>query len=160
MSMLSLRREGKGILAEVEVAASPERVWKILTSFDEMSAHLGALEKSRLLSRKGNYSLVEQSTHLEVPLFSLSLRVLLDVVAERPFLYFKQREGSFTEFSGYWRVDSEGDGERSRIRYYVEVDLPGGLRRLAADWHLRRMVQRNLEDLTRWIQGGERRSST
>jgi carbon monoxide dehydrogenase subunit G len=156
--MLSLRREGKGILAEIEVAASPERVWSVLTSFDEMSAHLGALEKSRLLTRNANYRLVEQSTHVEVPLVTLSLRVLLDVVEERPFLYFTQREGSFTEFSGYWRVDSAGEGKRSRIRYYVEVDLPGGLRRLAADWHLRRMVQRNLEDLARWIQGAERSS--
>jgi carbon monoxide dehydrogenase subunit G len=154
--MLSLRREGKGILAEIEVAASPERVWSILTCFDEMSAHLGALEKSRLLTRNGNYGLVEQSTHVGAPFFTLSLRVLLDVVEERPFLYFKQREGSFTEFSGYWRVDSEGEGKKSRIRYYVEVDLPGGLRRLAADWHLRRMVQRNIEDLARWIQGTER----
>ncbi len=153
---LSVRREGKGMLAEIAVAASPDHVWSILTSFNEMSAHLRALERSKILTHNGNYRLVEQSARVEVPLLSLSLRVVLDVVEERPFLYFTQREGSFTEFSGYWRVDPEGSGSASRIRYYVELDLPRGLRRFAADWQLRRMVQRNLEDLARWIQGAGR----
>lgn len=144
------------MLAEIAVAASPDQVWSILTSFNEMSAHLRALERSKILTHNGNYRLVEQSARVEVPLLSLSLRVVLDVVEERPFLYFTQREGSFTEFSGYWRVDPEGSGLGSRIRYYVELDLPRGLRRFAADWQLRRMVQRNLEDLARWIQGAGR----
>jgi carbon monoxide dehydrogenase subunit G len=150
--MLSVRRKGKGMLAEIAVAASPDHVWRILTSFNEMSAHLRALEKSKMLTHNGNHRLVEQSARVEVPLLTLSLRVVLDVVEERPFLYFTQREGSFTEFTGYWRVDPEAEGSGSRIRYYLELDLPGGLRRLAADWQLRRMMQRNLEDLARWIQ--------
>lgn len=155
---LSVRREGKGMSAEIAVAASPDEVWSVLTAFDEMPAHLQALKKSRVLTHNGNHRVVEQSARVEVPLLSLSLRVVLDVVEERPFLYFTQREGSFTEFTGYWRVDPDGKGTGSRIRYYVELDLPGGLRRLAADWHLRRMVQRNLDDLARWIQVAVRQS--
>ena len=154
--MLSVRRKGKGMLAEIAVPASPDQVWSILTSFNEMPAHLRALERSKILAHNGNHRLVEQSARVEVPLLTLSLRVVLDVLEERPFLYFTQREGSFTEFTGYWRVDPEGEGSGSRIRYYVELDLPGGLRRFAADWQLRRMVQRNLEDLARWIQGSGR----
>jgi hypothetical protein len=148
---ISIRREGKGLLAEMTATASPDLVWLILTSFEEMPEHLTILEQSRILAQEGTHRLVEQTASLELPLLPLSFRVVLDVLEERPFLYFSQREGSFTEFSGYWRVELDHSSGGSRIRYYLEVDIPRGLRRWAVDRHLRRMIQRNLQDLAIWI---------
>ncbi|MFP3870237.1 MAG: SRPBCC family protein [Syntrophobacteria bacterium] len=157
---LDVRRSGlvrtrgadKGITAEITVPARPERVWRVLTSFEEMPVHLSAVKKSRLIGQEGNHRLIEQTGKVDIPVMPLSFRVALDVVEERPFLYFSQRWGSFTTFSGYWRVDPCPEGRGSRVRYCLHVDMPHGLRKLAAEHHLRRMVRQNLQELAAWIQ--------
>ncbi|MES0397715.1 MAG: hypothetical protein ABUK17_09235, partial [Syntrophobacteria bacterium] len=55
---ISLRRKDGGILAEMTVQAGTERIWRVLTSFEEMEAHLSGLKRSRILKRNGNHQLV------------------------------------------------------------------------------------------------------
>jgi len=89
---ITVRKNGNGVVAEMSVAAGTERVWRILTSFDEMDAHLSGLTESKVLKKDGNYLLVEQRAKVGISLLSFSFRVVMDVVEDRPFLYFSQRQ--------------------------------------------------------------------
>ncbi|MEJ2366457.1 MAG: SRPBCC family protein [Deltaproteobacteria bacterium] len=147
-STIIISRNGSGITAEMTVAAGTERVWRVLTSFDEMDAHLSGITTSRVLNKEGNYLLVEQRTKVGISLLSFTFRVLMDVVEDRPFLYFSQREGSFATFRGHWRVEPASEGKGTRIRYYLEAspDKSIGGGRLG-----NRLIKQNLQQLAAWI---------
>jgi len=145
---VTVRKNGNGIVAEMTVAAGPERVWRILTSFDEMDAHLSGLTTSKILAKEDNYLLVEQRAKVGISLFSFTFRVLMDVVEDRPFLYFSQREGSFATFHGHWRVEPTWEGKGTRIRYYLEANPAHNLggRQFGS-----RLIKQHLQQLAAWI---------
>jgi carbon monoxide dehydrogenase subunit G len=134
------------------VTAPLERVWRVLTAFEEMPAHLSALKQSRTLKQRGNYRLVEQVTKAHFAFLPISFRVVMEVVERRPFLYFTQREGSFAVFNGHWRVDPNSVGNWTRIRYYLEVAVGHGLGRLAAESQLKGIIHQNLYELSVWME--------
>jgi carbon monoxide dehydrogenase subunit G len=147
-SSIVISSNGSGITAEMTVAAGTERVWRILTSFDEMDAHLSGLTTSKVLTKEGNYLLVEQRTKVGISLLSFTFRVLMDVVEDRPFLYFSQREGSFATFRGHWRVEPASEGKGTLIRYYLEASPAQSLggRQFGS-----RLIKQNLQQLAAWI---------
>lgn len=142
-------------MEEIKVAASEERVWRVLTSFEKMPTYLSAIEHSKILKREGSYRLVEQTAKVSVPLLSFSLRVIMDVLEERPFLYFNQRLGSFASFCGHWRVDPSLAKGGSRVSYYLEAELGNGLKRRTVENQLRRLIRQNLQELASWIDNGK-----
>ena len=150
-SSITMRKNGNGIVAEMTVAAGSERVWRILTAFDEMDAHLSGLKKSRVLKKEGDYLLVEQTAKMGIPLLSFHYRVVMEVVEERPFLYFSQRQGSFAFFRGHWRVEPASEGRGTQIRYYLEA---GPVRNLGSGQIGNRMIKQNLQQLAAWIDNG------
>ena len=153
--LVSLRSENRGTLAEMSVAAGTERVWRVLTSFEEMPAHLSGLNHSRILKYEGAHRVVEQSARVAIPLLPISFRVVLDVLEERPFLYFSQRNGAFKAFQGHWRVDNSSVGNGTTVRYYLEASLGHGLGRRPLEQQLRRMIRQAMQDLAAWIDNGE-----
>ena len=130
------------------VAAGTERVWRILTSFDEMDAHLSGITTSKVLAKEGNSLLVEQRTRVGISLLSFTFRVLLDVVEDRPFLYFSQREGSLATFRGHWRVEPVSAGKGTRIRYYLEASTA---KSMGGGQLGNRLIKQNLQQLAAWI---------
>ncbi|MBT8407108.1 MAG: SRPBCC family protein [Deltaproteobacteria bacterium] len=151
---ISLRREDGGISAEMTVQASVERVWRVLTSFEEMPAHLSGLRRSRILQREGKRQVVEQTTTVGIPLLPLTFKLVMDVVEERPFLYFNQRLGSFTSFSGHWWVDPASEGNGTRIQYFLKASLGGGWKGGPFKNRIKSMIHQNLQELAVWIDNG------
>lgn len=137
------------------VAAGTDRVWQVLTSFEEMPLHLSGLNESKVLEREGNYRLVEQMTKVGIPLLSISFRVLMDVVEDKPFLHFSQRRGSFASFRGHWRIETAPQGNGTRIRYYLEASLAQRLGVPQLDNPVTRMIRQNLQQLATWIDNSE-----
>ncbi len=138
-------------MAEMTVATTVEHVWRVLTSFEEMPAYLSYLRESRVLKKDGTYRVVEQRARAGIAFLAISFRVVLDVVEDRPYLYFKQRNGSFTSFRGYWRVDPSLNESGSRVRYYLQANLGRGLRRRAFEQNLHRMIRQSMQELAGWI---------
>lgn len=148
---IAIRKNGKGILAEMTVAAGPGRVWQVITSFEEMDAHLSGLNQSKVLEKDGNYRLVEQTAKVGIPLLSFSFRVVMDVVEDRPFLHFNQRRGPFASFRGHWRIEPTSEGNGTRIEYYLEASLAQRLGGRKFGNPLKPMIRKNLQQLAAWI---------
>ena len=136
------------------VQAGLERIWRVLTSFEEMEAHLSGLKRSRILKRNGNHQLVEQTATVGISLLPLTFKLVMEVVEERPFLYFNQRLGSFTSFSGHWWVDPESTGNGTRIQYFLEANLARGWKGGPVRNQIKSMMHQNLQDLAVWIDNG------
>jgi carbon monoxide dehydrogenase subunit G len=145
---ITIRKNGDAVVAEMTVAAGTERVWQVLTSFDEMDVHLSGLSKSKILIKEGKYRLVEQRARVGISLLSFTFRVLMDVMEDRPFLHFRQRQGSFATFRGHWRVEPASEGKGTWIRYYLEASPVQGL----GGRHFgNRLIKQNLQQLAAWI---------
>jgi ribosome-associated toxin RatA of RatAB toxin-antitoxin module len=137
------------------VSAAVDRVWHVLTSFEEMPAYLSSLSKCTVLRKNGKYWLVEQIARVRITILPLSFRVILEVVEDRPFLHFKQRYGSFTRFRGYWQVEECSSGNGSVVRYYLEAGLSQRLRGRPFEQQYHRMVEQNMKELALWIDNSE-----
>ena len=148
---ITIKNNGSGLLAEMTVAAQPDRAWHVLTSFEEMSAHLSGFSKSKVLQTEDNYRLVEQTARVGIPLLPLSFRVVMSVVEDRPYLHFRQLKGSFSSFRGHWWVDPESTGNGTRIQYFLEASLAQGWKGGPVRHQIKRMIQQNLQELAIWI---------
>jgi carbon monoxide dehydrogenase subunit G len=153
-NFITIQKNGRGILAEMTVAAEPDRAWHVLTSFEEMSRHLSGLSKSRVLQTEDNYLLVEQTARVGIPLLSFSFRVVMTVVEDRPYLHFRQLRGSFSSFRGHWWVDHESTGNGTRIQYFLEASLARGWKGGPFRHHIKSMIHQNLQELAVWIDNG------
>ena len=151
---ITIKRNGRGILAEMTVAAEAARAWHVLTSFEEMSAHLSGLSKSKVVQTEDNYRLVEQTATVGITLLSFSFRVVMTVVEDRPYLHFSQLRGSFSSFSGHWWVDPGSTGKGTRIQYFLEASLARGWKGGLFRRHIRSMIHQNLQELAGWIDNG------
>ena len=76
----------------------------------------------------------------------------MDVVEDRPFLYFSQRQGSFATFRGHWRVEPRSAGKGTRIVYYLEASPAQSL---GGQHFGDRMIKQNLQQLAGWIDNGK-----
>ena len=148
---VTIKENGNGILAEMNVAATLERVWHVLTSFEDMDAHLSMLHESKVLKREGNYRMVAQTGKITIARFPVTFRVVMDVVEKRPFLYFNQRAGSFAFFRGHWEVDPDGEGNGTSVRYRLEARSGKSLKVRSFAQHLNRMIRQNLQELALWM---------
>jgi carbon monoxide dehydrogenase subunit G len=151
---ITIKQNGRGILAEMTVAAQPDRAWHVLTSFEEMSARLSGFSKSKVLQTEDNYRLVEQTARVGIPLLSFSFRVVMTVVEDRPYLHFRQLRGSFSSFRGHWWVEPESTGNGTRIQYFLEASLARGWKGGPFGHHIKSMIHQNLQDLAAWIDNG------
>jgi carbon monoxide dehydrogenase subunit G len=148
---VTIKENGNGIVAEMKVAATLERVWHVLTSFEDMDAHLSALHESKVLKREGNYRMVAQTGKITIARFPITFRVVMDVVERRPFLYFSQRAGSFAFFGGHWEVGPDGEGSGTRVRYRLDARLGKRLQVRSIAQRLNRMIRQNLQELALWM---------
>jgi carbon monoxide dehydrogenase subunit G len=151
---ITIKQNGRGILAEMTVAAEPDRAWHVLTSFEEMSAHLSGFNKSKVLQTQDNYRLVEQTARVGIPLLSFSFRLVMSVIEDRPYLHFRQLQGSFSSFRGHWWVDPESTGNGTRIQYFLEASLARGWKGGPVRHQIKSMIHQNLQELAVWIDNG------
>jgi ribosome-associated toxin RatA of RatAB toxin-antitoxin module len=119
-----------------------------------MSAHLSGFSKSKVLQRENNHRLVEQTAKVGIPLLSLSFRVVMSVVEDRPYLHFRQLQGSFSSFRGHWWVDPESAGNGTRIQYFLEASLARGWKEGPVRHKIKSLIQKNLQELAVWIDNG------
>ncbi|MBW1982990.1 MAG: SRPBCC family protein [Deltaproteobacteria bacterium] len=150
--MVNLEWQRGKITAHLGVRAEAERVWQVLTAFEQMPARLSGLKKSRVLAREDSRYLVEQKSRVRVPLLNISFGVLLEIEEDKPFLHFRQKHGSFASFSGVWEVRPNSNGKGSIIYYKLNVQM----RRHPASWfeklYLGKIIRQNLEELAVWIE--------
>jgi carbon monoxide dehydrogenase subunit G len=151
---IAIKKNGRGIVAEMTVAAEVDRAWHVLTSFEEMSAHLSGLSESKVLQTKDKYRLVEQTARVGIPLLSFSFRVVMTVVEGRPYLHFRQLRGSFSSFRGHRWLEPESTGNGTRIQYFLEASLARGWKGGPFGHHIKSMIHQNLQDLAAWIDNG------
>ena len=129
----------------IEVDATPERCFALMTDYERIPSWQGAVRKIEVLERdeQGRGSVVAYEVDAKVKTVRYRLRQVYD---EPHRLASEYVDGDFRDFSGEWRFEPAGEG-----RTHVELDLridpgrfvPGPVRGAIAD----AVMKRALNDL-------------
>lgn len=109
-------RETFYVEASAEFEAGVELAWAVLTDYDRLAAFIPGMKESRVVSRKGNEVVVDQSGEASLLFLSFPIQVRL-AIEEQPFERIESRAiaGNFRELGGSYHLESLGT--RLRLRY-------------------------------------------
>lgn len=109
------------VSAQVEIPATPERVWPVLTHYDHLADFIPYLDASRVLERKGSELLLYQESRIWFLMFPQRVRVTFRVKEIPPEkITFQAIEGDFVLHEGYWRLQSVPQG--TRLSYETSIE--------------------------------------
>jgi ribosome-associated toxin RatA of RatAB toxin-antitoxin module len=111
----------------VEVAASPELAFAVLTDYDRMADFLPGMLASEVVARKGNSVVIEQSANEGIFLFRQRIDVRLAIDETPPLrLTIRALAGSFKELTGSYLLTRMRDHTliEYRGRFLPDFDLP------------------------------------
>ena len=99
------------------VKASPASVWKVLTNYESMPDFVPDLEKTKVISRTGNRTILEQSGRARFLFLSREIHLIVQV-AEDPIsaIDISLVTGDMKVYSCRWEMSSTPDGG-TRIAY-------------------------------------------
>lgn len=134
--------------AEINIPASPEKVWKTLADYDHLPDFLPKMKTSRLISRKDHEAVVEQSSETRFLFFRKTMFVTLNIL-EKPMeeIAFSNLDGNMELFSGKWLLKGSEDGKSTRLRYQLEFKPSF----FAPRWIVRHTIEREVPEQLQMI---------
>ena len=139
-----------GDCRSIEIAATPERCFALMTDYERIPSWQGAVRAIRVLERDehGRGSLVAYEVDAKLKTVRYRLRQVYDEPHRLGSAYLG---GDFRDFAGEWRFEPREDGGT-----HAELDLridpgrfvPGPLRSAIAD----AVMRRALRDLKRHVE--------
>lgn len=122
---------------QMVVGASPQRTWEVLTDFDAYPTWAGDLKSAEVVARDGEGRALEVAFRAAAMGRSTSYRLRYDYGKAPEVLAWRLVEGDITrKLDGSYRLEPvDGDPDRTRVTYHLEVDLlvplPGFVKRRA-----------------------------
>lgn len=117
------RAEGRQrqISARIRIPHSADKIWQILTDYDNLAEFIPSLSKSRKLDHPHSIR-IEQVGSQSLLKLKFCARVVLDMVEQFPHrLDFEMVEGDFKAFAGSWVLQPAADGQSTDLCYTVLV---------------------------------------
>ena len=106
----------------IVVAASPERVWRVLTDYDHMQEFIPGMDRCHMVKDSMGTRIVEQSGSSGWFLFKVRERALLRIREhECTRIDFNAIAGDFDVLEGWWSLHPEDGGDATTLKYSVDV---------------------------------------
>jgi len=127
----------------VEIDASPQACFDVLTDFERLPEWQGAVRDVEVLERdaEGRAAVVEYVVDARLKTVRYRLRQIYD---EPRRLASEYLGGDFRDFCGEWRFEPLGDGARTRAELDLRIDpgrfVPGIVRKAISDAVIRRAL--------------------
>lgn len=126
-----IHRNGKSffeVYATGFTTAGHDQVWATLTDYESLSNFVPDLVYSRVISRSGSVSMVEQASRAGAMFFAPLVRMLVRIEEDpQSTIAVSQESGDMQHYTARWELDavSQGDGAQgTRIVFAGELE-PG-----------------------------------
>ncbi len=150
-------RQGEQVFSwgRMEVSASPELVFAVLTDYDHMADFLPGMRTSEVVSRSGHSVVIEQTADEAVLFFSQRVIVRLAIDESPPDrLTLRSLAGSFKQLDGSYELTRMAEGTLIEYRSRFVPDFP--FPPIVGTYAVERSLARHLAALAQEMQ---RRSS-
>ena len=99
------------VVAHMTLPADVERVWAVLTDYDNLAEYMPHLDKSEVLERDGARLMLRQEGSMWLPLVRLRSEAVMEVQESPPqVIAFKATEGDYKVYEGQWRLQPSAQG--------------------------------------------------
>jgi ribosome-associated toxin RatA of RatAB toxin-antitoxin module len=118
------REDALEVTCQALLEASPEVIWQTLTDYNRLAEFIPGMRRSRVLERRPDGVVVEQSGEARFLFFSVPIEVTL-AATERPpgTLEVRMLKGSLKRLEGGYRIEPQPGGRvRLSWRGLIEAD--------------------------------------
>lgn len=99
------------VVAHMTLPADVERIWEVLTDYDNLEEFMPHLEKSEVLYRNSGRLMLRQEGSVWFPMRKLRTAATMEVRESPPELIsFKATEGDYVVYEGEWRLEPRPEG--------------------------------------------------
>jgi ribosome-associated toxin RatA of RatAB toxin-antitoxin module len=135
------------IVASISIPCSVEKVWQVLTDYDNLSNFIPNLTLSRRIERPESGCFLEQVGSQCFLNIQFCARVVLQMAEHFPsYLGFSMVEGDFRTFEGAWQLTEDlTNPEATRLTYEVIICPPRVIPAALIERHLRHDLTQNLQ---------------
>ncbi len=121
--ILSDLKEGvTGVTGYIFIAASPKKVWDVLTDYNNHKHFIPKLIDSGLISDNGLEAVMFQTGKTRIFIFQKKVYIKAKVRGEYlKHLYFQQISGDFKVYHGEWILEEYQQGQGTFLTYKSEV---------------------------------------
>jgi len=138
-----------GLRAYFIVEASAERVWDVLTDYENFAEVFKGIDKVTVLSENKHGAKVE----FWVSVIFKKSHYVLHRKYEKPneLLTWKRASGDLKVIEGSWEIKTLPDSENVMLIYSSFVDIGGIIPTRLVRWHAKREVSNMAERLRSWL---------
>jgi ribosome-associated toxin RatA of RatAB toxin-antitoxin module len=121
--ILSDHKDGvTGVTGHIFIAASPKKVWHVLTDYNNHKNFIPKLTDSGLISDNGTEAVMFQTGTTRIFIFQKSVYIKMKIRGEYlKHLYFEQITGDFKVYHGEWILEEYLQGQGTFLTYKSEV---------------------------------------
>ena len=99
------------VVAHMTVPADVERVWAVLTDYENLEDYMPHLDKSEVLQRDTDRLTLHQEGSFWLPLIRLKSATTMEVREDPPLVIaFRATEGDYEVYEGTWRLQPTPEG--------------------------------------------------
>ena len=111
-----------GVTGEIYIGSQPEKVWTVLTDYDNLKNFIPNIIESGLLKDKGDEKIIVQTGRTEIFLFKKTSHIKLKVKEEYfKHIYFEQIGGDFKVYKGEWILEYYQEAQGTFLTFKSEV---------------------------------------
>ncbi len=111
-----------GVTGRIFIAASPKKVWEVLTDYSNHKNYIPKLIVSDLISDNGVETVIFQTARSRIFIFQKTVNLTVKIHGEYlKHLSFQQITGDFKVYHGEWILEEYQHGQGTFITYKSEV---------------------------------------
>lgn len=111
-----------GVTGHIFIAASPKKVWEVLTDYSNHKNYIPKLIVSDLLSDNGVDTVIFQTARSRIFIFQKTVNLTVKIHGEYlKHLYFQQITGDFKVYHGEWILEAYQHGQGTFVTYKSQV---------------------------------------
>jgi ribosome-associated toxin RatA of RatAB toxin-antitoxin module len=121
------RRQGTAVYIEMQAAvkAPLDVIWNTLTDYNRLAEFIPGMASSRIVEKRGNILIVEQSGTARLWLFSYAIDVVVKVTEQRPHaISVNVISGNLKQLEGGYQLQPLGDGSGNHLLTWTGVIEP------------------------------------
>ena len=140
---------GRGI-AIMDIQATPERVWDIITSFEKYPVWIDELSQCEVYSSSND--VVKARFMISTMMIKVEYFIHHKLYKDAGYLTWSldySKESDLDDSTGYWLIyPSPADSTKTRVEYSVDIRIKGWVPSFIEDM----LADQGLEDATRWVK--------
>jgi uncharacterized membrane protein len=138
----------------VLVKAKIEKIWEILTDYENSPEIFASVKKCHVLEDRGNTKLVQQVVHPKGSPMKFDYVVEIAEIAPR-LMEWHRKSGALKEVSGSWKLEPDSTNRNTIITYSIYID--GGV--FLPAWLLRGQSKNLLPEVLNSVKGAAERAA-